>query len=229
MSKKETKTKVDKKPWPTKDAMQQVYEMNLWGSGATNFYSGDGSHRKEIITPYIEALVKFLKAFESPVSVCDLGCGDFNVGKELVSYTNNYVAVDIVPELIERNKKEFKFPNLEFKCIDIAVDELPIADCAMLRQVLQHISNAEVRNVVEKLYDYKYLIVTEHVPENDFVPNIDIISGQGTRLKKQSGIDLMATPFNLNVTEEKQLLSVSDGKGVIVTTMYKIDQPKFIL
>ncbi|MGJ8715152.1 MAG: class I SAM-dependent methyltransferase [Maribacter stanieri] len=224
MNKKENKAKRNKKPWPTKDAMQQVYEKNLWGSSTSDFYSGDGSHRSEIVAPYVEALVKFLNAFESPVSVCDLGCGDFNVGKELVMYTKNYIAVDIVPELIERNKQAFELGNLEFQCLDIAVDELPIADCAIVRQVLQHISNAEVKKVIDKLYNYKYLIVTEHVPEGDFVPNIDIISGQGTRLKKQSGIDILDAPFNLKIVEEKQLLAVRDGKGVIITTMYKIDQ-----
>ena len=221
MNKKEHKSKRNKKPWPTKDAMQQVYEKNLWGSSTSDFYSGDGSHRSEIVAPYVEALVKFLNAFESPVSVCDLGCGDFNVGKELVKYTKNYIAVDIVPELIERNKQEFKLADLEFQCLDIAVDELPIANCAIVRQVLQHISNDEIKQVVAKLSSYDYVIVTEHVPEGDFVPNIDIISGQGTRLKKQSGINLLLPPFNFKMLEESVLLSVIDKKGLIVTTLYR--------
>ena len=221
MNKKENKSKRNKKPWPTKEAMQQVYEKNLWGSSTSDFYSGDGSHRSEIVAPYVEALVKFLNAFESPVSVCDLGCGDFNVGKELVKYTKNYIAVDIVPELIERNKQEFKLANLEFQCLDIAVDELPIADCAIVRQVLQHISNDEIKQVVAKLSSYDYVIVTEHVPEGDFEPNIDIISGQGTRLKKQSGINLLLPPFNFKVLEESVLLSVIDKNGLIVTTLYR--------
>ncbi len=221
MNKKENKSKRNKKPWPTKDAMQQVYEKNLWGSSTSDFYSGDGSHRSEIVAPYVEALVKFLNAFESPVSVCDLGCGDFNVGKELVKYTKNYIAVDIVPELIERNKQEFKLADLEFQCLDIAVDELPIANCAIVRQVLQHISNDEIKQVVAKLSSYDYVIVTEHVPEGDFVPNIDIISGQGTRLKKQSGINLLLPPFNFKVLEESVLLSVIDKNGLIVTTLYR--------
>ena len=221
MNKKENKSKRNKKPWPTKEAMQQVYEKNLWGSSTSDFYSGDGSHRSEIVAPYVEALVKFLNAFESPVSVCDLGCGDFNVGKELVKYTKNYIAVDIVPELIERNKQEFKLADLEFQCLDIAVDELPIADCAIVRQVLQHISNDEIKQVVAKLSSYDYVIVTEHVPEGDFVPNIDIISGQGTRLKKQSGINLLLPPFNFKMLEESVLLSVIDKKGLIVTTLYR--------
>ena len=101
---------------------------------------------------------------------------------------------------------------------------LPSGDVAILRQVLQHLSNAEIKSVVEKLYDFKYVILTEHLPEEDFEPNKDIISGQGIRLKKQSGVNLSASPFNFKFKEEKQLLSVpSPGfKGVLVTNLYKV-------
>ncbi|MEP2689551.1 class I SAM-dependent methyltransferase [Maribacter dokdonensis] len=214
--------KPNKIPWPTKKAMQQVYEMNLWGSGTEDFYSGEGSHKPEIVKPYIETLTTFLTSFENPISVCDLGCGDFNIGKELVSYTQNYVAVDIVPELITYNKKKFKSKNVEFQCLDIAVDDLPVADCAILRQVLQHLSNAEVLQITRKLMQYTYVIVTEHLPNKKFVANIDIISGQGTRLKMKSGIKLQESPFNLKTVKSKELLRVVDQHGVIVTTAYKL-------
>ncbi|MDP5060921.1 MAG: class I SAM-dependent methyltransferase [Maribacter sp.] len=221
MDKKENKSIRKKQPWPTKEAMQQVYEKNLWGSSASDFYSGDGSHRSEIVQPYIAAVITFLTAFKNPISVCDLGCGDFNVGKELVRYAKNYIAVDIVPELMERNMNNFKATNLEFQCLDIAKDKLPIADCAIIRQVLQHISNDEVKQVVAKLTSYEYVIVTEHLPEGDFTPNKDIISGQGTRLKKQSGINLLLAPFSFKVLEESVLLSIPDENGLIVTTLYR--------
>ncbi|WP_396633225.1 class I SAM-dependent methyltransferase [Maribacter sp. R86514] len=211
-----------KKPWPTKDAMQQVYEKNLWGSGGEDFYSGEGSHKPEIVKPYVEKLIAFLSSFEKPISVCDLGCGDFNVGKELVDHAKNFIAVDIVPELIERNKEKYKAPNLEFLCLDVAKDTLPNTDCAILRQVLQHISNNEVKQVAAKLVDYKYVIVTEHLPNKDFIPNVDIISGQGTRLKKQSGINLLLAPFNLKVVAQRELLKVVDEHGIIVTVIYKM-------
>lgn len=213
-----------RKPWPTKDAMQQVYEKNFWGGDSSDFYSGPGLHRPEIINPYIEVVASYLTSFESPLTVCDLGCGDFNVGKELVKHTKKYIAVDIVPELIARNKEKFKEDNLEFHCLDLAVDSLPSGDCVLLRQVLQHLSNAEVQSVVSKLAAYKYVIITEHLPDGDFIPNKEIISGQGIRLKKQSGVNLLAPPFNFNVKEEKQLITVSlnDFREVIVTTLYSV-------
>ena len=207
MRNKENGTNRRKKPWPTKDAMEQVYEKKLWGSGKSNFYSGEGSHNPEIVNPYIREITSFLASFKSPLTVCDLGCGDFNVGKSLVKHNKKYVAVDIETRLIEYNKEKFKEKNLEFRRLDIAVDDLPSGDCALLRLVLQHLSNTEVQSVLHKLRDYKYVILTEHLPEGDFVPNKEIISGQGTRQKKKIGLDVLAPPFNTKVKEEKQILS----------------------
>ena len=216
--------KAQKIPWPTKDAMQQIYEMKLWGDNNTEFYSGDGSHSSAIIKPYIEVVISFLKSFKNQITVCDLGCGDFNIGKELVKYTKKYIAVDIVPELIAYNKEKFKETNLKFQCLDISKDELPSADCVIIRQVLQHLSNKEVLSVVCKLYDFKYIILTEHIPDGDFIPNKDIISGQGIRLKKQSGLNLVKPPFNLKIKEEKELSKVilKGKKGVIKTILYEL-------
>lgn len=212
-----------KKPWPTKAAMEQVYAMKLWGGYTSDFYSGEGSHHPDIVNPYIAILTSFLNSFKDPISVCDLGCGDFNVGQQLVGYTKKYTAIDIATDLIVRNREKFKKGNLEFHCLDISLDDLPSGDCAIIRQVLQHLSNAEVQRITSKLCHFKYVVLTEHVPEGDFVPNKDIISGQGIRLKKQSGLDLLAPPFNLKVKKEKQLLSqmVPKGKGILVTTLYQ--------
>lgn len=224
MKKQENSTKRIKKPWPTKKAMEQVYEMNLWGAGKSEFYSGDGSHNSEIVKPYIDVIISFLTSFNEPLTVCDLGCGDFNVGKEFVKHSKKYIAVDIISDLITYNKSVFKESNLEFYCLDIAADELPTGDCVLLRQVLQHLSNNEVQNIIKKLTNFKYIILTEHLPNGEFIPNKDIISGQGIRIKKQSGLNLLAPPFNFKVKEEKQLLSIplKNNKGIIVTTFYKV-------
>lgn len=224
MKKKEQQTKKTKKPWPTKDAMEQVYEKNLWGSNATAFYSGIGSHHPALVNPYSTVLTSFLSSFATPLVVCDLGCGDFNVGKELVKHTKKYVAVDIVPALIKYNIEKFNAANLEFQCLDIATADLPSGDCALLRQVLQHLSNTEVQQILNKVAVFKYVIITEHVPEGDFEPNKELISGQGTRLKKQSGLRLLAPPFHFKVKEEKHLLTVAlkESKGIITTTLYTL-------
>ena len=114
-----------KPDWPTKDAMTQIYHMHLWGGKEHDFYSGEGSHDAKIIVPYLEAVTAFLKSHNNALTVCDLGCGDFNIGKHLTKYTKKYFAVDIVEQLIERNTSEFKADNLNFYCLDIAKEVLP--------------------------------------------------------------------------------------------------------
>jgi len=215
-------TNFEKKSWPTKAAMEQVYEKNLWGGKKGDFYSGFGSHDQELVAPYIEVVSSFLKSFDEPITVCDLGCGDFNVGKELVQYSKKYIAVDIAENLIFRNRELFKHGNLEFLCLDISVDDLPEGDCAIVRHVLQHLSNAEVQRVLNKLSGFENAIISEHVPNGEFIPNRDIISGQGTRLKKQSGLDLLISPFNFVVEEHTELLKIKDKHGIITTTLYKL-------
>jgi hypothetical protein len=212
-----------KKPWPTKAAMTQVYKNKLWGDNQSEFYSGEGSHLPTIVEPYIQEVCKFLKQFEHPISVCDLGCGDFNIGKQIVEHTSKYLAIDIVESLIEYNKTQFQANQLEFKCLDIAKDPIPKADCVLIRQVLQHLSNSEVQAVLSKLNQYQYIILTEHIPNGTFTPNLDIISGQGIRIKKGSGLDITAEPFNFKVKKEKQLLSTTlEGKkGRISTSLFE--------
>lgn len=211
-----------KKPWTTKAAMDQVYKESFWGGTNDAFYSGDGSHCPELVDPYVFAVAEFLNSFTPQISVCDLGCGDFNVGNNLVKHTRKYVAVDIVDDLINRNKELFKTENLKFQCLDIATDDLPIADCAILRQVLQHLSNAEIHQILSKLDAFKYVIITEHIPDGAFIPNKDIISGQGIRMKKKSGVDVLASPFHFQAKEVKPLVSaaLNDGKGIIDTKLY---------
>ena len=219
-----SKVKKNKKPWPTKDAMAQVYKKKLWGGEVFDFYSGEGSHKPEVVNSYLEVVTSFLNSFKEPLIVCDFGCGDFNVGKGLTKYAKKYIAVDIVEELINRNKNLFRQNNLEFHCLDIVTAELPTGDCIILRQVLQHLSNKEVQAIVAKIIVYKYIILTEHIPNGDFIPNKDIISGQGIRLKKLSGVNLLKVPFNLKTIENRTLdeIVLDNNKGRIVTTLFRV-------
>lgn len=216
--------KKPKTPWPTKAVMHQIYEKHLWGGKDFDFYSGEGSHHPEITTPYLDAIGDFLKSFSKPLVVCDLGCGDFNIGMHLVKLAKTYIAIDIVESLIKRNKTLFKADNLEFQCLDISKDTLPHADCIILRQVLQHLSNTEIKSIVEKLSNYKYVILTEHIPSGAFKPNRDIISGQGNRLKHNSGVAVLEAPFNFKV-EEKIILNeyfLENKKEKIKTVVYRL-------
>ena len=204
--------------------MEQIYDQNLWGGNNNEFYSGSGSHNPNIIKPYLEVIISFLNSFQYPITVLDLGCGDFNVGRQLLAFSKKYIAVDIAENVINYNKAKYAHNNLEFQCLDISKDDLPKADVVILRQVLQHVSNKEVHSVLNKLKEYKYVILTEHLPNQDFVPNIDIISGQGIRIKKQSGLLITEEPFNFKYRKQLELQStiLDNNKGVIKTWLYTL-------
>ena len=213
--------KEDKKPWATKDVMHQIYEKHLWGGKERDFYSGDGSHNLTIVEPYVNMVAGFLKSANTPLVVCDLGCGDFNVGKQLAAFTKAYIGIDIVENLIERNSAKFTQENVSFLCLDICKDELLKADCVLIRQVLQHLSNKEILQIVSKLKTYKNIIITEHLPSGNFQPNLDMVTSMGNRLKYRSGVNIAAAPFNFNPEFEEVLLNISiDNKSCIRTTMY---------
>lgn len=216
--------KKTKKPWPAKDVMNQIYEMNLWGGNQFDFYSGIGSHDAKIIDPYLKVIIAFLESYNRSLIVCDLGCGDFNIGKHLTKYSKKYIAIDIVENLTKRNKNLYKDHNLEFYCLDIINDKLPSGDCIILRQVLQHLSNKDIEKVIKKITVYKYIILTEHIPLGNFVSNKDIISGQGIRLKQNSGVNILDAPFNLKIKDQKQLEEhiLENNKGRILTTLFKV-------
>jgi SAM-dependent methyltransferase len=213
-----------KKPWPTKKAMEQIYDQNLWGGYKNEFYSGSGSHNPKIVQPYLDVVINFLKSFQDPITVLDLGCGDFNVGRQLLAFPKKYIAVDIAENVINYNKAKYAHNNLEFQCLDISKDKLPKGDVVILRQVLQHVSNKEVHSVLNKLKQYKYVILTEHLPNQEFVPNKDIISGQGIRIKNQSGLIITKKPFNFKYKKQQELEStiLDNNKGVIKTWLFTL-------
>ena len=85
-----------------------IYKNKFWGLDVNKkFYSGGGSHNPKIINPYIEVVKKILKKLSNPV-VVDLGCGDFNIGSQILYLTKKYYGIDIVENLINFNKTNYR-------------------------------------------------------------------------------------------------------------------------
>ena len=203
------------------DVFNKIYNERKWGRDK-KFYSGPGSHEKELTQPYIEFVKDFLS--EKNYSVTDLGCGDFNIGKELYPHSKKYIAIDIVEKIIEENKRKYIAKNLHFKCMDFLQKKIPISDCVIIRQVLQHLNNKSINIILKKIYPFKFLILTEHLPKNKFIPNVDKFTGPTIRLDTSySGVDLEKKPFNLKFKSKRQLI-IEDKKlgGIHKTIIYKL-------
>jgi hypothetical protein len=210
------------------EIFSEIYRKGLWGrlTNGSQFCSGHGSHIAKHVEPYVEATGAFLSSLGAKPDVVDLGCGDFNVGSRLRPYCGRYVACDVAAPVVEANRKGFADADVEFRQLDIIECELPPGEVVLIRQVLQHLSNADIQKIVGKLYNYRFLVLTEVVPAVEFIPNLDQPTGVSSRMARglMSGVVLTAPPFLLKAKAER-VLCVSydeDSLGRLVTTVYEL-------
>tara|TARA_B100000900_G_C20588656_1_gene720692 strand:- start:543 stop:1244 length:702 start_codon:yes stop_codon:yes gene_type:complete len=206
----------------TEQIFSKIYSERTWNIKSSDFNSGPGSHNESLVKPYLKFVNSFIKQKEIK-TIVDLGCGDFNVGKSIYKPLKKYIAFDIVPDLIERNKKKFNDKKIVFKCKDFIVDPIPIADCVIVRQVLQHLDNKSIIKVLDKIKLYKYAIITEHIPKKIFKPNIDKKIGPTTRLEFNSGLNIEIDPFNFYFVKKKEInLDDNEFGGIHKTVIYTL-------
>ena len=187
----------------TKDVFTQIYSDNLWKEKHSfadkdfPFYSGPGSD-DDSANPYLECVNTFIK-IHNVKSVVDLGCGDFRLGSRIGDHSVHYTGVDIVEPLIQANQARFGNDRIEFRCLDIIADDLPAGELCLVRQVLQHLSNAQIARILSKLRQFSWVIVTEGWPgpAGTFRPNRDKAHGRDARLVWNSGVVLSEAPFHV--------------------------------
>lgn len=208
-----------------REVFHRVYAEGHWGrSGDPDqpFFSGRGSHDAAFVEPYVAAVGCFLATAPVKLSALDVGCGDFNVGSRLRPLCAAYTACDVVEALIEHDKVKFRHLDVDFQVLDLVRDQLPRADVIFVRQVLQHLSNAQIARAAAKLAaSCRYLVVTEHLPAGDaFEPNLDKPAGADIRLAFRSGVVLTEPPFRLAPASMEVLCEVPAGEGVVRTMLY---------
>jgi SAM-dependent methyltransferase len=182
---------------PAAEIFSEIYRRNMWGGEAGTFYSGPGSDA-EFARQFAD-VANTLIAERGIKSVVDLGCGDFRVGGQIASAEISYTGVDVADALIKRNRQLFARAGIKFCCTDIIEDELPDGDLCILRQVLQHLSNAQIAGILGKLSRYRFVLIGEHHPDRTRLkqPNLDRQAGFDTRVEYGSGVFLELPPFSV--------------------------------
>jgi SAM-dependent methyltransferase len=175
----------------------EIYANNLWSSAES--LSGTGSE-----VAYTEPLRNWLITRLPSLNVTrfvDAPCGDFNWMKHVLpSLDVDYLGLDIVESVINRNRSLYSSKTVNFEVANICEDRIPSCDLIMVRDCLFHLSYEDIAKFLKNLdrTDYKYLLTTTHVVEPGF-KNTNIITGD-FRL-----IDLFQAPFNFdpNIIEER--------------------------
>jgi hypothetical protein len=182
----------------------RIYKRNYWGKDDERFHSGVGSRGKPVDV-YVDAVAREVG---NPGTIVDLGCGDFVVGRELLKRFPDatYIGCDIVPALVRHNERTHGNARVSFRLLDAVSGTIPAGDVHLVRQVFQHLSNAEILTALHKLKDSPCLLVTEGQPLVRTGPvNPDKPAGQHARFDMGNGtgggIELDKPPFNKRIRE----------------------------
>jgi SAM-dependent methyltransferase len=201
-----------------KEAFTKIYQEHHWGGEDSDYCSGDGT-----VNPNTDRYITFLNEFiaqHGVRSILDIGCGDFRIMRQVVEANPqlHFTGADVVDDLVERNNRQFGNERIRFVCLDAIEDELPAAQLCTVRQVLQHLSNDQIQQILKKLRQFDFVLVTEHLPTGkNAVKNKDKTLGPDIRLFYNSGVFLDAPPFSLPV---ERLLSYAEDfevKGMPVS------------
>jgi 2-polyprenyl-3-methyl-5-hydroxy-6-metoxy-1,4-benzoquinol methylase len=165
-----------------KKVFTEIYESNSWTSSESR--SGLGSELLSTETIRKE-LPEVFKKFNIK-SVLDIPCGDFNWMNNVDLKEVHYIGADIVENMIEDNKNNFK--DYEFKVLDITEDDLPEVDLIFARDILGHFDYENIEKTIKNIIrsGSKYLLTTSFTK---WEYNVDIKNGDWRP------INLMLKPF----------------------------------
>ncbi|HSX07611.1 MAG TPA: class I SAM-dependent methyltransferase [Candidatus Saccharimonadales bacterium] len=189
-------------------AFSGIYRKHNWFHG-----SGSGS-LPENTTVYRKFLEHFIRTHRIK-SVLDLGCGDWQSSKFIDWDGARYIGIDVVPSLIETNKKLYANETVQFSCGDFSPCVLPPADLIIIKDVLQHWPNDQVDLFLQRLADcnFKYALVTNTCqsidisdPDNPKPIQEDI--NRAIKIGESRAFDPLLPPFSIEGSEVLQYASI---------------------
>ena len=182
------------------EAFNEVYAKNMWKQGgARSGLGSEGAYADRYVTLVLEYAAKHRLR-----TVVDGGCGDFSVGSRLAPSFDRYMALDVSPLIIDINKSRYADLtklHVSFAVADMTSTTFPTADLILIRQVLQHLPNAKIEQILGNLEasNWRRALITEdvHDPGNNEVPNLDLPSHTvRTRVSLGSGVFIDKAPFS---------------------------------
>ena len=167
-----------------------IYQANAFHGEESRSGQGSGLAQTFILRNKLLSLCQKLRV----KTLIDI-CGDYNwmkeAWKELSSQIENYIGIDIVPEMIENNNKLYATERVRFVCADIVTTPLLDGDMLLCRDVLVHLSHDSSLKFLKNFSNsnIKYLLATTFTNNRN---NIDFEDGAGWY-----AIDMTRPPFNL--------------------------------
>jgi len=114
----------------------EIYHTNAWQDPESLSGRGSTLARTGVIMSHLPLLLQELNA----KTLLDAACGDLNWIRYVELHPVEYIGVDIVPDLISRNRQLYENQQRTFALLDITRDRLPNCDVILCRDCLIHLS-----------------------------------------------------------------------------------------
>lgn len=172
------------------------YSENRWGDSESVSGPGSSLERTAKLRNELPALLDEIGAR----TLLDAPCGDFNWMKNTTLNLEQYIGVDVIPELIAQNQNLYGNERTRFVLLDLTRDKLPRVDVILCRDCFIHFSD---RHVAAAITNFKrsgstYLLTNTYPGWNE---------NQNIRTGDFRYINLLTLPFNfpppLKQIEEK--------------------------
>ncbi len=156
-----------------RDVFREIYRENFWKNDESVSGNGSTIEATSAVRSALPGLVKRL----SIQTILDVPCGDYNWWPKMKLPGVLYTGADIVPELVETNRKKYQDDTHQFVTLDITRDSFPPYDLVFVRDLFGHFSNADIKRALANIRqsDSRYLLATTFPTHED---TGDIVTGQ---------------------------------------------------
>ena len=125
--------------------------------------------------------------------------------------------------MINYLNKNYSDENLHFINADATIEKLPQAECIIIKEVLQHLTNKDIKLLLENIKGFKYVIITESYPFELDKINKDKIKGPLSRSYNFSAVEIDKPPFDFSYKTKEEILTIErEGIGYLRTFLYQL-------
>lgn len=171
----------------------EIYRKNIWGNDESISGSGSTLDATELIREQLPSLFKEF-GFRS---LLDAPCGDFNWMKETNLDLDAYWGMDIVPDIVARNRQRFGNDRVKFLTGNLIKDPLPKVDVVLCRDCFNHLDFASIRSALLNFHrsGAGYVLLTTDISFGDVLE--DIVVGRSRTLNLQAAPIALPPPVRL--------------------------------
>jgi SAM-dependent methyltransferase len=125
----------------------RIYSANYWNGEVSRSGRGSDPDQTHFLIPLLANLIKQ----RGIKSVLDLGCGDLCWMQHVLPGIYMYLGVDVVQDVIDKNRVVFDSEDVQFLCDDITRVHIPDFDLILCRDAICHMTYEDAFRLINNV------------------------------------------------------------------------------